>query len=367
VKLGKDCYYHDSSLVKGETLGVQVENVATRMPAGDGRKSSMNLADEVQSLLTRLTHDDEDFVQAVNVQLRRSPAVILYTQEQIDDIRCLCSKETSTELRSILSFDRTFNLSSLFLTVMVFRQRKVVRRATQEPPIFVGPMMLHGDGKYATYLNFFSTVNGALNGCGISASEFRLLDNVVTGSDDECALVNAAKTAFTNTSQLFCMIHTKDNVRHRLTSIGTSTSVREAILARLFGCSGVAEAASAAEQDDRMAELLQYVRQENVDAVDYLQQRVLTKIAANNAIKWREAWIGQRQWTNNNCESANHLLKIQVVQYTPIVEIFCFIHHHSATSGAYPRISVRGPVLSCPFPPVPSSSLFSSPLPLGAL
>ena len=228
----------------------------------------MNQADEVQNLLTRLTYDDEDFVQAVNVQLRRSPTVILYTQEQIDDIHRLCSKDTSTELRSILSFDRTSNLISLFLTVMVFRQRKVVRRTDD----------VAWGWKYATYLNFFSTVNGALNGCGISASEFHLLDNVVTGSDDETALVNAAKTAFTNTSQLFCMIHTKDNVRHRLTSISTSTSVREAILAALFG-----EAASVAEQDDRTAELLQYVRQENVDAVDYLKQRVLTKIAANNA------------------------------------------------------------------------------------
>jgi len=93
---------------------------------------------------------------------------------------------------------------------MVFRQREVVHRATQEPLIFVGLMMLHGDGIYSTYLHFFSTVNDALNGCGISASQFHLLDNVVTGSDD----VNVDKTAFTNTSQLFCMIHTKDNVRH---------------------------------------------------------------------------------------------------------------------------------------------------------
>jgi len=185
----------------------------------------MNLADEVQALLTRLTHDEEDFVQAVNVQLRRSPSVTLYTQQQINDIRNLCSTDTVPELRSVLAFDRTFNLSSLYLTVMVFKHRKVVRKSTQEPPLFVGPMMLHGDGKYSTYLNFFSTVNGALNGAGLSASEFRMTDNIVTGSDDENALVNAAVTAFPNCLQLYCMVHVKDNVRHKLTTIASQSII----------------------------------------------------------------------------------------------------------------------------------------------
>jgi len=49
-----------------------------------------------------------------------------------------------------------------------------------------------------------------------------------------------------------------------------------------------------------------------VDRVDYLQQRVLPKICNNNQIKWSESWIGQTQWSNNNCESVNHLLKMQV-------------------------------------------------------
>ena len=128
----------------------------------------------------------------------------------------------------------------------------MVRKSTQEPPLFVGPMMLHGDGKYSTYLHF-STVNGALNNSRVSASEFRLVDNVVTGSDDETALVNAAKTAFPNCLKLYCLLHVKDNVRHRLTSIGTSTSVREEILSHLFGCHGVAESTSEDEQDDRTA------------------------------------------------------------------------------------------------------------------
>jgi len=151
----------------------------------------MNLADELQIIETRLTHDEEDFIQAVNVQLRRPPSVILCTQEQINDIRLFCSTDTAPALRSVLSFDRTFNLSSLYLSLMVIKHRKIVRKSTQKPPVFVGSMLLHGDGKYATYLNF-SIVNGALNGTEVSASEFRLNDNVVVGLDDENAMVSAA-------------------------------------------------------------------------------------------------------------------------------------------------------------------------------
>lgn len=292
---------------------MQVENQASRKSSlAVAPRSSLNLADEVQTLLTRLTATDEEFVQSVNVQLRRSPTVVLFTKDQIADIRTFCSKESNSSLRSVLSFDRTFNLSSLFVTVMVFRQLKVVRKKTQESPIFVGPLMLHGDGKYETYNHFFSTVNGALHGCGIDFNEFRILDSVVTGSDEETALVNAASTVFASAGQLYCMIHCKDNVRHHLTSVGMAVGVRETILSKLFGSNGVADAHDDIEEENRTTELLQFVRQQNADVTEYLQGRVLPKIRSNNMLKWKEPWIGQRQWNNNNCESANHMLKVQV-------------------------------------------------------
>jgi len=81
--------------------------------------------------------------------------------------------------------------------------------------------------------------------------------------------------AFPNSKHMFCMLHCKDNVRHHLSSIGVPTSVREGVLTRLFGCNGVAASADETTMDNRMAELMQYVRQNNVDAVSYLQDRVL--------------------------------------------------------------------------------------------
>jgi len=90
-----------------------VQNVSATMHA-DCVKSSSNLADEVQSLLTRLSDPEEDFVRSVCVQLHQSPMIVLYTREQIDDLRLLCSRESPAAIRSVLSVDRTFNLSSVF-------------------------------------------------------------------------------------------------------------------------------------------------------------------------------------------------------------------------------------------------------------
>ena len=45
-------------------------------------RSSANLADEVQTLLSRLSDPAEDFVQAVHCALHRSACVTLYTKQQ---------------------------------------------------------------------------------------------------------------------------------------------------------------------------------------------------------------------------------------------------------------------------------------------
>ena len=74
---------------------------------------------------------------------------VLFTKDQIDqinDIRLLCCSGVPAHLRSVLMVNRTFNVSSMYVTLTVFRHRKVLRKSMQETPIFLGQMMLHGDG-----------------------------------------------------------------------------------------------------------------------------------------------------------------------------------------------------------------------------
>jgi len=68
--------------------------------------------------------------------------VILYMDEQINDLKRLCSSKARDDMRSV---DCTFNLPALYLTLTVYKNKSVVRPHTNDAPLFLGPMTLHGD------------------------------------------------------------------------------------------------------------------------------------------------------------------------------------------------------------------------------
>ena len=53
-------------------------------------------------------------------------------------------------------------------------------------------MLLHGDGQFGTYHQFFSHLSG-LMADNAPTTKMRLSESVVTGSDEEKALVKAMK------------------------------------------------------------------------------------------------------------------------------------------------------------------------------
>ena len=46
---------------------------------------------------------------------------ILYTDKQLSDVKRFCGSDAPDDIRSVLCVDRTFNVSSLFLTMTVFK------------------------------------------------------------------------------------------------------------------------------------------------------------------------------------------------------------------------------------------------------
>jgi hypothetical protein len=87
----------------------------------------------------------------------------------------------------VVGVDRTFNLGDVFVTVMAFKQPAIVRRTTDECPIFIGPLFLHGDAKYTTYCRFFTHLATTFEAEGC------IMDNFTFGSDNEKALTSALK------------------------------------------------------------------------------------------------------------------------------------------------------------------------------
>ena len=168
--------------------------------------------------------------------------------------------------------DGTFNVSSLFLTLTVFKNRSVVRRTTMQPPIFLGPMFLHGDGSFLTYLTFFMFLRGVLD-TDLHAAEFKLSEGLITGSDEEAALVKALRTAFPQSKHLFCMLHCQDNIRDHLSKAGVDIKTREEVLRLLFGADGLAVTGDEVVLENRRADVRQYVNMYRPQVEDNILHR----------------------------------------------------------------------------------------------
>ena len=161
--------------------------------------SSQNFADQLQYVTSHI--NEHPFVQQVMYLKDVTPCIVLYTPEQIQDIKTLCCSG-----RTCLSFDKTFNLGRIFATVAVYKHLSVIKRTTDAPPIFIGPVFLHGHSTEKAYQPFFDALARELKDC----------DKLVLGSDDETALRNEMKNAFPNSKQIVCMRHLMQNIIHRL-------------------------------------------------------------------------------------------------------------------------------------------------------
>lgn len=113
------------------------------------------------------------------------PNVILYDDRQIREIKAFCF---AAESASVLSFDKTFNLGSIYVTPSVYKNTAVNRKRTGDHPIFLGPIFLHGHSDRQNYGMFFSHLSVLMMDCNQQA--------LTLGSDDELALRHCMQAFF---------------------------------------------------------------------------------------------------------------------------------------------------------------------------
>lgn len=111
-------------------------------------QKAANNADDIQTLLS-MQHG-HPFIKEIVQLSEKPPSVIVYTDDQLQDIKGFCSSDS----QHILGVDRTFNLGAVYVTLTVFQNKNLVRKVSQTPPIMLGPAYLHGDGSYQTYNRF---------------------------------------------------------------------------------------------------------------------------------------------------------------------------------------------------------------------
>lgn len=114
----------------------------------------------------------------------------------MNDIARFCMVTAGDNVKNVLGIDRTFNLSPFYTTVTVFNHCAVVRCTTQDAPLFIGPILLHCNGKFRTYqYNAFCSRSYGLLADRLVGTEVGL-SNLTTGTDDEKAMEKMLKAAF---------------------------------------------------------------------------------------------------------------------------------------------------------------------------
>ena len=243
-----------------------------------------------------------EFVQDIHISKNdKVPCVILYTDDQIQDIKRFCCSAPQTQT-TVLGFDKTFNLGDIHVTLAVFKNLAITRRDSNEHPIFPGPLFLHGNSDYLTYLNFFSHLSGRLQGTP---------SQPVFGTNDEIAMKQAIQTSFPQSSALSCTRHLKQNIDEYLRdTIGTNHTDRSAITTSIFGPAGITKADDQVIFDLRMETTIAIYTATSPSFDKYFKDRVTPLLRTNFATAMSaQSTPSLINWTNNNCESMNAVLK----------------------------------------------------------
>ena len=202
----------------------QLRDIKYREKVKSGVQHGNNIADDLLRVMDMLTSNA--YVQKVEQSKNRVPTVFLYHDNQILDM--VHFLKNAQEPR--VGIDRTFNLGPFFATTFVYKNQKVVRKETQEHPIFLGPVMLHKEADYTVYHSFFSHIRTRL-AVGITDIDVRIPKTMEFGSDAEKALTKAIDDCFPNADRKLCTKHLKDNLSDYLKNrAGVTATERKTIV-----------------------------------------------------------------------------------------------------------------------------------------
>ncbi|XP_060592163.1 uncharacterized protein LOC132746904 [Ruditapes philippinarum] len=188
----------------------------------------------------------------------------------------------------------------MHVTVTCYKQLSVNRQRTDEHPVFLGPIYLHDNSDFESYCQFFNHLKMKL--CSSP------LDRLVIGSDDERALVKAITTAFPESTHVLCTRHHYTNTKQKLKDDGVNDKNRTDILDMIFRDGGILDSDDSICFDEKCDRLENHCREISQNFVKYFQDRLRPQMKT----KVNDPSLSDKvdgHWTNNNCESMNHVLK----------------------------------------------------------
>ena len=155
---------------------------------------SKNVADHFQNLQFQL--GSNNFVRGIHLLSDSSPCAVLYTDDQIQDMTRFCFSRDIGH-NTIIGIDKTFNLRNFHVTVMSYKNLSVLRKSTNENPIFIGPMFIHGNSTQKDFNQFFNLFESEISESQLAISK------PIFGTDDETAMRKSVVRCFPGSSALF--------------------------------------------------------------------------------------------------------------------------------------------------------------------
>ena len=195
------------------------------------------------------SQEGEKFIQAYSLD-DESPKVILFTDEQLDDIANFCCNNIDGH-NSILYVDVTFQLGPFFVLVTLYRNTSLHTKNANPPtcPVMLGPIMLCMLKDNATYTTLFQKMTAHLPGLKAYLQAY--------STDGEKALREALGQEFERSVAFLCKIHVKQNIKDQCSKLKIWKAVTYVVIDDIFGTEGLVHASKEAEYWKKLEELKQ--------------------------------------------------------------------------------------------------------------
>ena len=273
----------------------QIFNAASNM----GSCKRGNIADQLQAAIT--ANSCQKFIRFMSAENEKPPSLVLYQDYQIDILSKMfnCGGDNH-----VLGVDRTFNLGCMFATVTVFHLPGFRRKIYNHPCVIIGPILLHWDGEQSTYRSFFRHIKDKIG----EIYSVKTTHSLHFGSDEEKALMGAIKDVFPDSQNILCTRHLKENFKRLCSNQGIQKKVEYKLMDEIF--EKLPNTKDDGDYEMKEIEIETYVQSNSPTIKDQIKT-LLAKIRKHVWLPTQNG-ISKADWTNNSCESLNHVIKVMV-------------------------------------------------------
>ena len=273
------------------------------------KNSKGRIADPIFEITEKMKTEDKKFTRGYSLD-DESPKVILFMDEQVEDIVNFCCNEVHGHT-SLLYVDVTFQLGPFFVLVTTYRNTTLFTKRSNPPtcPVMLGPVMLCMLKDKATYLTLFQKISAQVPGLQVNLKGYC--------TDSEEALRQALAQVFPNSASLLCKVHAQKNIEEKCRKLRFSQSLTNEIVHDIFGSGGLVYADSYEEYNQKLNSLTEkWDRKEFKDSPEelafskyfrrYKAEEIWNHVTAKAS---KNAGFEDEVQANNISESANAFLK----------------------------------------------------------